>query len=239
MVWSFASLFGVVILLGGDRAAPQVLASVFERRELAAAWEHLRFYMLLALGLAAGVMLATWSISYSHTGHADPLGHHPLAWAVLSIPINAAGALASRALQSAKYYSRESAVAPRSAAAQPRPDRGLLRCQRIAQGSPRVGARDHHHPRHHRVAMETAAPARNADLGARSHQGRPATVAAPSLPMMGVFIVTLALNQSDLYFLELAVASASRTAIISGRSVRRQGDELERNVATCCGPLWS
>ena len=83
----------------------------------------LRNAVFLCFGLAALVILTTWAVSYLHVGHASPYDHHPIAWAVLSIPINAASGLSSPKNSSATAKTvlrpRSSPCPARSAAGAP------------------------------------------------------------------------------------------------------------------------
>ncbi|NJL28221.1 MAG: hypothetical protein HC897_10170 [Thermoanaerobaculia bacterium] len=60
VAYSFAYFFGLTVLLGGDRAAPMVLAPCLERGEPRRVWEYLRFYLGNALGLGLAVITVTW-----------------------------------------------------------------------------------------------------------------------------------------------------------------------------------
>lgn len=201
---AFAAFFGVAVLLGGDRAAPKALASSLERGETAPAWEYIRFYLGLGLALSTVVIVVTWTVSYLHLGSADPMHHHAVAWLVLSVPIQAAGALASRGLQSARR--------PFLAAFPWRVALPLLLLLFLSLTAWRLGG----------LTLETALllailslalvaatqwwqlrqlelPVLERDPGSRA----PRLWLHTSVPMMGAFLVTLALSQSDLYFLEL------------------------------------
>ncbi|MEO1367429.1 MAG: hypothetical protein AAFX50_09645, partial [Acidobacteriota bacterium] len=101
---AFASFAGVAVLLGGDRAAPMVMAGLLGKGERAAAWEYLRFYLRIGAGLSAAVIAVTWAASALHVDSGDPQHHHALAWMVVAVPVIAAGAMVSRGLQSAHRY---------------------------------------------------------------------------------------------------------------------------------------
>lgn len=201
---AFAAFFGVAVLLGGDRAAPKALAGPLQQGDRARAWEYLRFYFELALGLSLLVIAGTWTVSFLHLGSTDPLDHHAIAWVVLSVPISAAGALASRALQSARR--------PVLASLPWRLGVPLLSLSFVLLAAKL---------RHGIVVQEAVVltliavilvsvgqwwllrrlemPELLRDPAART----PGRWIAISMPMMGAFLVTLALNQSDIYFLEL------------------------------------
>ncbi|MCB1057434.1 MAG: oligosaccharide flippase family protein [Acidobacteria bacterium] len=203
---AFAAFFGVAVLLGGDRAAPKALAGPLERGETARAWEYLRFYFELALGLWLVLAALTWTASYLHVGHVDPKDHHAIAWVVLIVPFSAAGALVSRALQSAKRPVLASwpwrigvpllSLVLLAVLAWIRQGRRILvqEAVLVAMAS---------------VVVVTAAQwwlLRRLDLptlGRDPASRTPRLWVTASMPMMGAFLVMLALNQSDLYFLEL------------------------------------
>jgi len=201
---AFAAFFGVAVLLGGDRAAPKALSGPLATGETARAWEYLRFYLGIALALSAAVIAATWGASALHLGQLDPRGHHPVVWMSVAVPLYAAGALSGRALQSARFPVLASfpwrVVAPMLFLL-------LVGAAIWSQGA--VGLPE----------VVTLAVATVAVVGAGQwwilrrlkmpRFERDPTFRAPrvwlttSVPMMGVFLVTLALNQSDLYFMEL------------------------------------
>ncbi|MBZ0114668.1 MAG: oligosaccharide flippase family protein [Thermoanaerobaculia bacterium] len=204
VAWSFASLVAVLVLLGGDRAMPQALAGPFDRGEVSKVWEYLRFYFAVALALSAVAMGGTWLISAFHTGSSDPMDHHAMAWAVIGVPISAAGALASRALQSARYPARANLpwrlgvpllnlafVSALLITGSNLEVQGAVLFAVFAvllvTGWQWISLRRLKLPR-----LERQPAART-----------PKTWLTASVPMMGVFLVALALNQSDLYFLEL------------------------------------
>ncbi|MCP5425302.1 MAG: polysaccharide biosynthesis C-terminal domain-containing protein [Gammaproteobacteria bacterium] len=103
VAYAVASLSAVAVLLGGDRAAPRVLAGPIQRGEGRAVWEYLRFFIGLELVLSVLLVAATLLASTLQLGRFDPLHHHALVIAVFAVPLIAAGALLSRTLQSAKY----------------------------------------------------------------------------------------------------------------------------------------
>lgn len=201
---AFAAFFGVAVLLGGDRAAPKALAGPLASGETARAWEYLRFYLGISLALSVAVGVVAWGACALQLGTADPRGHHPLVWMSVAVPVHASGALASRALQSARFPVLASfpwrVVAPLLFLALV----GLATWRWSAVGLPEVVA----------LAVVAVAavtawqwwllrrlkmPRFDRDPASRA----PRTWLATSIPMMGVFLVSLALNQSDLYFLEL------------------------------------
>jgi O-antigen/teichoic acid export membrane protein len=204
LAYSFATFFGLAVLLGGDRAAPRVLAPCLARGQGRRVWEYLRFYLRTATLLGLGLVAVTWAFSALHADSSDPAHHHPLAWAVVAVPVNAAGAMVSRTLQSARR--------PALATVPWRLGLPLLQLGLFAAVVAWRGALTEHEAiliamvaaaaitvwqwrDVRRLGLVETAP----DPGFR----RPRAWLAASLPMMGAFLVALALNQSDLYFLEL------------------------------------
>lgn len=201
---AFAALLGTLVLLGGDRAAPKALAGPLERGDSARAWEYLRFYLDVALMLSMGVIAVTWLLSFLHVGTPEPGDHHALAFAVLSVPVSAAGALASRGLQSARH--------PTLAALPWRlgiPLGTLTLVVAVAWVSGGIGVEQAV-----LLAVVTACLIAAWQWWELRRRALPELVRNPdyrtprrwlatSMPMMGAFLVALALNQSDLYFLEL------------------------------------
>lgn len=202
---AFVAFFGVAVLLGGDRAAPKELAMPLETGDTARVWEYVRFYLLLALGLSALVIAVTWGASFlAHgTAHADQ-HHHPLAWMSFAIPLYAASAMFSRTVQSANL--------PIRAALPPRVGAPLLFLVLLALAVWILGGIAL--PGIISLAVASVAillvgqwwqvhrwalPRFDRDP---AHQ-EPRQWLATSLPMMAVFLVTLGLNQDDLYFLEI------------------------------------
>ncbi len=200
----FAAFFGAAVLLGGDRAAPKALAGPLERGEWAHAWEYLRFYLALGLGLSALVIAGVWAASGLYVGSADPLQHHAVAWLVLSVPMLCVGALASRALQSARR--------PFLAAFPWRVLLPLLILASLAGTAWIRGGVELHHALI--CALASAAAVSAAQWWQLRRRELPELPRDPavrgarrlwletSVPMMGVFLVGLALSQSDFYFLE-------------------------------------
>lgn len=200
---TFAAFFGTAVLLGGDRAAPRALAGVLARREWSQAWEYLRFYLRIALGLSALVVALTWLASLLHVGHTDPEDHHALAWLAVCVPFLAVGALASRTLQSAKR--------PVLAALPWRVGLPLLILAvvgAVAWARPSIELTEVLLASIAATVVITAWQGWDARRAALPELARDPAVAQPrrwlatSLPMMGFFLVTVALSQSDLYFLE-------------------------------------
>lgn len=99
---AFASITGVLVLLGGDRVAPRILSAPLERGDNRCVWEFLHFYLMIALSLSLLVIVATYAMGVLHIGSTDPQHHHPLLIMSFAIPLIAIGALLSRVLQAAK-----------------------------------------------------------------------------------------------------------------------------------------
>jgi len=204
IAFSFAHFCGLAVLLGGDRAAPMVLSPRMERGETRQVWEYLRFYLGTA-ALLGGVLIAvTWTASALHVGSSDPLDHHPLAWVVVAVPINAAAAMISRTVQSARRPVQ--AIVPWRLGL-PLLQLSLfgvvvaLRGRLTAFEAVLISV----------VAIGVLTPWQwyrvrrlglvelERDPDFRDARGWLGT----SLPMMGSFLVAMALSESDLYFLEL------------------------------------
>jgi O-antigen/teichoic acid export membrane protein len=203
VAYSFAYFFGFAVLLGGDRVAPKVLAPSLETGASHQVGEYLRFYLGSALGLALVLTLITWAVSYVRVGSLRPLEHHPMTWVVLAVPLNAVGLMIAQVLQTARrpalstlpwhiglpvldlvlfgmVVAIQGAVGVVEAVLIGAVGIGTIT---LAQG---LWAR--------RLGLVTMAR----DAGFRDTRGW----LKASLPMMGSFLVALALDQADLYFLE-------------------------------------
>lgn len=201
---SFVSLAGIAVLLGGDRAAPMVVSGRLEKGELGAAWEYLRFYLRLGVLLSFGVIVLTWIASALHIGSSDPQHHHAVPWMVVAVPVIAAGAMISRGLQSARRH---------VLAALPwRVGFPLLKLALLVLVARVAGGLDLHTAVvigigatvivtvvQWRVLRRLVFPVLERDPSASS----PRDWLTASVPMMGAFLVSVVLNQSDLYFLEI------------------------------------
>ncbi|WP_027856835.1 oligosaccharide flippase family protein [Marinobacterium jannaschii] len=102
VAYAFAAITSVLVLLGGDRVAPRFLSASLSRGDNRPVWEFLRFYLLIAAGLSLAVFLCTAAGAVLHIGSTDLQDHHPLLLISLVIPFIAIGALLSRILQAAK-----------------------------------------------------------------------------------------------------------------------------------------
>ena len=201
---AFAAFFGVAVLLGGDRAAPKALAGPLATGATGPAWEYIRFYLGIGLVLSTAVIALTWAACILYHGSTELEGLHPIALLVVSVPLHASGAMASRGLQAAQLPIRASLPWRVGAPALVLSLIGLLTWWRGGVTLPQI------------VALAVLAvflistwqwwqlwrlkmPRFERDPEARV----PRRWLATSLPMMGAFLVVLALNQSDLYFLEI------------------------------------
>ncbi|KDM91302.1 oligosaccharide flippase family protein [Photobacterium galatheae] len=102
VAYAFATLSGVIILLGGDRIAPRILATAIVEQNRGYVLSFLRFYLGIALLLSMLIITATYLAGLLHFGETDLAEHHPLMQIAFVIPLIACGALLSRVLQSAK-----------------------------------------------------------------------------------------------------------------------------------------
>lgn len=99
---SFLALSAVVVLLGGDRAAPRFLPPFLETDERSGVWDYVRTYLIVTLGLSVVVAAVTIALSYSVFGGGDPLDHHPIVVASLVAPLAAVVTLLGRLFLAAK-----------------------------------------------------------------------------------------------------------------------------------------
>jgi len=201
---NFAVFFSAAVLLGGDRACPRTLTGALERGESERVWGYLLFYLKIALSLSFLVIAITWISSYFLVGETDPSAHHPIAWLALTIPILATGALASRALQSAKRPVRATlpwrVMLPLLillvvlAWSLTDDDMTLMTVVAIAILVTLVVSAwqiwDAQRLALPRLALDS-------EISERKHW------IAVSLPMIGFFLVTLGLAQSDIYLMEI------------------------------------
>ncbi len=102
VAYAFAALMSVLVLLGGDRVAPRILSAPLAQGDNRCVWEFLRFYLLIAAGLSLAVVICTGVGGMLHLGATDLEDHHPLLMISFVLPLIATGALLSRILQSAK-----------------------------------------------------------------------------------------------------------------------------------------
>ena len=200
---AFAVFCGALVLLGGDRAAPRVLTKPLTEARFGVVWEYLRFYGGIGLGVSALIIAGVLAGGYLRHGTWDPAAHHAVSILALTIPFMAVGALSGRTLQSVgrTFY----AATPWRVGA-PALLLGVLLADRALTGDVALtealwlsvltvvfvavvhGAL----ARHHALGAVASAPEARA----------PKTWLTLSVPMMGVFLVTKGLGDSDLYFLE-------------------------------------
>lgn len=199
----FAFFCGSLALLGGDRAAPRMLAEPLDRAQFGIVWEYLRFYGLIGLLISGAVIAIVWwaGYMYHHDWHLGT--HHAVAIVALAIPFMATGALAGRILQT---------VGRTFLATMPwRVGAHVLLLATLLLAQFATGRVDLHTVlwltcltvtvitltqwamvRRYALKVLEFAP----DLRT------PRAWLGISVPMMGVFLVTIGLAQSDLYFLE-------------------------------------
>jgi len=203
VAWAFAIFCGALVLLGGDRAAPRVLADPLDQGKFSAAWEYLRFYGLLGLLISSVIIAVVWIGCYFYHQTWDPNTFHAVAIMALTIPFMAAGSLAGRTLQT---------VGRTLLAAMPwRVGAPLLLLAALMLGQLTTVQVELNQvlwlawliivvvtlaqwAMVRRYALKVVAFA----VEAR----KPRAWLHISAPMVGVFLVTLGLSQSDLYFLE-------------------------------------
>ena len=102
VAYAFAFTCSVIVLLGGDRAAPKFLSTALVTGDNRVVWEYIWFYLRIALVLSAAIVILTTIATVLHIGRADPEHHHPLFHISFTIPLIAIVALLSRVLQAAK-----------------------------------------------------------------------------------------------------------------------------------------
>ncbi len=102
VAYAFASLAGIAVLMGGDRAAPRVLSGLIQQQRPSGVWRYIRYYLGIAFLLSVLVIGATVAVGFFHVGTWDLSEHHAIGIAVFAVPLIAAGAMLSRTLQSAK-----------------------------------------------------------------------------------------------------------------------------------------
>ncbi|HSR53466.1 MAG TPA: oligosaccharide flippase family protein [Acidobacteriota bacterium] len=200
---AFAFFCASLVLLGGDRAAPRMLAKPLDRAEFGVAWEYLRFYGLVGLGFSVLIIGVVWWSGYLYHDSWHIGTHHAVAIMALAIPLMAAGALAGRILQTVGRTFQ--AAMPWKVGA---PLLFLLALLLVQLATGQVGL--------HAVlwlacltiavialaqwALVRHNALKRVEFASGLRAGREWLVV--SIPMMGVFLVTVGLAQSDLFFLE-------------------------------------
>lgn len=200
---AFAFFCSSVVLLGGDRAAPRVLARALQHARFGAAWEYVRFYGAIGWAISAVLIAVVWALGYAHYGDWDPHAQHAVAIMALSIPLMATGALAGRTLQTTGHtvmatmpWRVGAPAALLLALGATYAVRGAVTLEEtlwltcLSIGAIMVVQWV--------LVRRHALPAVRFERAAR----QPRDWLALSVPMMSVFLITLGLGESDLYFLE-------------------------------------
>ena len=208
VAYAFAAISSMLVLLGGDRLAPRLLSAPLAKGDNRPVWEFLRFYLLLA-GLLSLLVIAVTAIgAVLHIGSTDLQDHHPLLIMSLVIPLIAVGALLSRVLQAAKLQALSNL-----------PWRIALPLIKIALVLILMLALSEVHLWHVIASGATAVCLiiafqwhhirQNELLALQRAPGeiRAAKVLKMSIPMMLAMLITLALNQIDLFMLEALAQS--------------------------------
>lgn len=200
---AFSFFCATVVVLGGDRAAPRMLAAPLDQAKYGIAWEYLRFYGVLGLLLSGIIIVSVWSGNYFYHGIRDPEDHHAVGIMVLAIPFMAAGALASRTLQTAGRtflaampwrVGAPVLLLAALMATQFLTNRTTLyevlwlSCLAIVVVTLAQGVM----VKRHALKVVTFAP----------ESREPRQWLGLSVPIMGAFLVNMGLGQSDLFFLE-------------------------------------
>ncbi|WMN60706.1 oligosaccharide flippase family protein [Pseudoalteromonas xiamenensis] len=102
VAYGFTTLMSVLVLLGGDRLAPRILARPISEQQTSTIVDYLAFYLKNAFVLSFIVIALTWAASFLYLLSFDKQDHHAMAFMVLAVPLIAVGAILSRVLQSAK-----------------------------------------------------------------------------------------------------------------------------------------
>lgn len=103
VAYAFALMASLVVLLGGDRAAPKFLSAALANNNSSGVWEYLRMYCHIALVLSFVLIVLTSAGVFFHVGAKDVLDHHPVLLISFFVPVFAFGALVSRVLQAARH----------------------------------------------------------------------------------------------------------------------------------------
>ena len=99
---SFLALATLVVILGGDRAAPRFLPKFLETDHRGGVWDYMRTYLFAVFGLSVMVAAVTISLSFLYYEGLDPQDHHPLVVASLVAPLAAVVTLLGRLFLAAK-----------------------------------------------------------------------------------------------------------------------------------------
>lgn len=103
VAYAYAVLASMVILLGGDRVAPKMLSATLDQGNNRPVWSFVRFYLKTATLLSVVLIIVTYAGSYLHLFVSGSDQHHPLVLMSFVLPLIAAAALFSRVLQSGKF----------------------------------------------------------------------------------------------------------------------------------------
>ncbi|KAF7785900.1 hypothetical protein PRUB_a0302 [Pseudoalteromonas rubra] len=102
VAYAYATICGVLALLGGDRVAPKFLAKPLANKAKGEVGGFVTFFCKIAVGISLLLFSLSYLSGYLHLGSWSPDEHHALLWISAAIPLIAAGAILSRVLQSAK-----------------------------------------------------------------------------------------------------------------------------------------
>lgn len=103
VAYAFAITTTMLVLLGGDRIAPRILSTNLSQGDTRLVRPFLHFYVLVSVLLSVFTTGVTLIAAQLHLGPTDLQDHHPLVWMSLVLPLIAIGALLSRVLQAAKH----------------------------------------------------------------------------------------------------------------------------------------
>ncbi|MDK1310860.1 polysaccharide biosynthesis C-terminal domain-containing protein [Pseudoalteromonas ardens] len=102
VAYAYATICGVLALLGGDRVAPKFLAKPLANKATSEVGGFVIFFCKIAAGISFVLFSLAYLSGYLHLGSWSPDEHHALLWISAAIPLIAVGAMLSRVLQSAK-----------------------------------------------------------------------------------------------------------------------------------------
>ncbi|QTL34808.1 oligosaccharide flippase family protein [Pseudoalteromonas viridis] len=102
VAYAYATICGVLVLLGGDRVAPKILAKPLANKSTREVGGFVIFFGKIALALSFVIFIITYLSGYIHLESWSANDHHALLWISAAIPLIALGAILSRVLQSAK-----------------------------------------------------------------------------------------------------------------------------------------
>jgi len=204
VAYAFGALAGVLVLLGGDGVAPRVLSGLLSQGDNRPVWSFLKFYLLIGTLLSRLVIPVTTTASVLDIRSLEIDQRHPLVLMSFVIPFIDIGALLSPILQSAKLIAISNLP---WRIALPLLKTGMVLMltvtvirvelwQLIATGAIAaciIIAWQWHHIRKRDLLCFEGAP----DMLEKRQLLR------LSVPMMLVMLITLGLNHSDLFTLEV------------------------------------